>query len=155
MVRTKGSGWLLGLVFVVAVLVVLAPLLILNPDRAQSAAALQLALGLKRWSPSVLALAVLSAGLLARRVRRIWGWALAGMVVVVTVLGSFNVFEWMFAPVDRLEFAVAADLTTADPEDMLLCVKLGGESRAYPVRMMAYHHIVNDVVGGVPIVATY
>jgi hypothetical protein len=34
-------------------------------------------------------------------------------------------------------------------------VKLGGESRAYPVRMMAYHHIVNDVVGGVPIVATY
>jgi len=26
---------------------------------------------------------------------------------------------------------------------------------AYPVRLMAYHHVVPDVVGGVPIVATY
>ena len=30
-----------------------------------------------------------------------------------------------------------------------------GDARAYPIREMAYHHIVNDVVGGVPIAATY
>jgi hypothetical protein len=26
---------------------------------------------------------------------------------------------------------------------------------AYPVRLMAYHHLVQDVVGGTPLVATY
>jgi hypothetical protein len=26
---------------------------------------------------------------------------------------------------------------------------------AYPVRQIAYHHLVEDSVGGVPIVATY
>jgi hypothetical protein len=154
-VKTRSSGWLLVCVLLAAVVVVLGPLLILNPDRAQSATALQLALGLKRWSPWLLGLAVLSAGLLARRLRRVWGWALAGLVVVAVVLGSFNVFELMFAPIDQPEFGLAADATTTDPEDMLLTVKLGGEARAYPVRMMAYHHLVNDVVGGVPIVATY
>jgi hypothetical protein len=29
------------------------------------------------------------------------------------------------------------------------------EARAYPVRSLSYHHIVNDVIGGVPIAATY
>ena len=30
-----------------------------------------------------------------------------------------------------------------------------GEQRAYPIRTMGYHHIVNDRLGGVAIVATY
>jgi hypothetical protein len=38
---------------------------------------------------------------------------------------------------------------------MVLAVEIGGESVAYPVRLMAYHHLVGDTVGGVPIVATY
>lgn len=145
----------LVLIVLLAVSMVVTPLLILNPDRAQTTTELQLALELKRWSPWLLAMCVLSAGLLARRKRKLWAWVLAALVVVVTVLGSLNVFELMFAPIDRPEFALAADATSTDPQDMLLTVKLGGESRAYPVRTMAYHHLVNDVVGGVPIVATY
>ncbi len=38
---------------------------------------------------------------------------------------------------------------------MVMAVHLGGEARAYPIRIVSYHHIVNDVVGGLPIVATY
>jgi hypothetical protein len=38
---------------------------------------------------------------------------------------------------------------------MVLAVERGGERVAYPVRLMAYHHVVADTVGGVPIVATY
>jgi len=37
----------------------------------------------------------------------------------------------------------------------VLCVTISGESVAYPVRLMAYHHLVGDTVGGTPIVATY
>ncbi len=39
--------------------------------------------------------------------------------------------------------------------DMVLAVEINGEAVAYPVRLMAYHHLVHDVVGGTPIVATY
>ena len=37
----------------------------------------------------------------------------------------------------------------------MIAVKIGGEARAYPIRSMSYHHVVNDVVGGAAIVATY
>jgi hypothetical protein len=30
-----------------------------------------------------------------------------------------------------------------------------GARRAYPIREMAYHHLVNDAPAGEPIVATY
>jgi hypothetical protein len=42
-----------------------------------------------------------------------------------------------------------------DPDDKVLAVKIGEEARAYPIRTMGYHHIVNDTVEGVPIAVTY
>ena len=33
---------------------------------------------------------------------------------------------------------------------MVIAVELRGDAVAYPVRQMAYHHVVNDQVGGVP-----
>ena len=41
------------------------------------------------------------------------------------------------------------------PKDMVIAVTLGGESRAYPIREMGYHHIVNDRLHQLPIVVTY
>ena len=38
---------------------------------------------------------------------------------------------------------------------MILAVRLGDDARAYPISQMAYHHVLNDVVGGVPIAVTY
>jgi hypothetical protein len=38
---------------------------------------------------------------------------------------------------------------------MILAVAIGPDARAYPIREMAYHHLVNDEVAGVPIVPTY
>ena len=38
---------------------------------------------------------------------------------------------------------------------MVIAVTLGGESRAYPIREMGYHHIVNDRLHGLPLVVTY
>jgi hypothetical protein len=37
----------------------------------------------------------------------------------------------------------------------VLAVSVGKEARAYPIRTMGYHHIVNDTVGGAPIAVTY
>jgi hypothetical protein len=38
---------------------------------------------------------------------------------------------------------------------MVIAVRFGSDARAYPINMMGYHHIVNDVVGGIPVVVTY
>ena len=67
-----------------------------------------------------------------------------------------NPFEWMFNPVRAAQYASLdeASAFVAD-DDMVMVVSLNGETAAYPVRQMAYHHIAQDVVGGVPIVVTY
>ncbi len=38
---------------------------------------------------------------------------------------------------------------------VVLGVEIGGQARAYPLAILTWHEIVNDVVGGVPIAATY
>ena len=41
------------------------------------------------------------------------------------------------------------------PESYVLGLDWNGERRAYPLDMMWYHHIVNDVIGGDPVLVTY
>ncbi len=41
------------------------------------------------------------------------------------------------------------------PEDLVLGVKLGDETAAYPIPIVGYHHIVNDRLAGEPFVVTY
>ena len=40
-------------------------------------------------------------------------------------------------------------------DDEVFGVLEGGKARAYPVTMLSYYHVVNDIVGGVPIAVTY
>jgi len=48
--------------------------------------------------------------------------------------------------------AAARWLTEREP---VLAVEAGGEARAYPVRILVWHEIVNDRLGGRPITVTY
>jgi hypothetical protein len=41
------------------------------------------------------------------------------------------------------------------PQDKVIGVVLNGAARAYPLRVLVWHEVVNDTVGGVPIVVTY
>ena len=62
---------------------------------------------------------------------------------------------------DRFLPAVDPAMLRADqaagllPEDEVFGVVIAGEARAYPITMMAYHHVVNDVIQGIPIAVTY
>ncbi len=53
----------------------------------------------------------------------------------------------------RVVFAVEARWLHADSE--VFGVVLDGKARAYPVPMIAYHHVVNDRLAGTPITVTY
>ena len=39
--------------------------------------------------------------------------------------------------------------------DRIVGVVLGGEARAYPVRLLNWHEVINDTLGGIPIAVTY
>jgi len=60
----------------------------------------------------------------------------------------------MFHPDIRPSFT-AAQSVKLDGAEKVIAVRIGGEARAYPIRSMSYHHVLNDMVGGVAIVATY
>jgi hypothetical protein len=70
------------------------------------------------------------------------------------VMSRLNYFEWMFHPVNGAKFD-AESSSKLGADEMILAVRYGADARAYPIREMAYHHILNDVVGGVPIAVTY
>ena len=60
-----------------------------------------------------------------------------------------------FVPLDNPEFIAADEATFLDADDLVLGLTVAGESRAYPIRMMTYHHIANDTIAGRPILITF
>ena len=138
------------------------PLYVIRPFRAQGNRELAIALAVRGWGPWLAAAcACISLAPLALLWKsRIGGWSRTGAVFLFLLAGGFaalsrvNVYELMFHP-DPAPGFVAADKAKVDGDDMVLAVSLTGEARAYPIRTMGYHHIVNDWVGGQPIVATY
>jgi hypothetical protein len=57
--------------------------------------------------------------------------------------------------IDEPLFERASSVTWLDADEPVLSLQVGGEARAYPVRVMIWHEIVNDLVAGVPIAVTY
>lgn len=137
------------------------PAFIIRPFRYQSPGALHTALAFRQFAPVgtiVAACAVLAlTAVLWRHAHRLQKIALAvGAVLLLgaATMSRINYFEWMFHPVAQPGFEKADDVKL-DAGEMVLTLDFNGEARAYPVREMAYHHIVNDVVGGVPVAVTY
>lgn len=56
---------------------------------------------------------------------------------------------------DDPEFVVADDAAYLEGRDRVLGISINGVARAYPIRILNYHEIVNDVVGGTAVAITY
>ncbi len=59
--------------------------------------------------------------------------------------------------IDNPKFVTAANASSllTDDYDSVVGISLNGDVRAYPLQIMVWHEIVNDVVGGVPVAITY
>jgi len=57
--------------------------------------------------------------------------------------------------IDNPTFDTAAEANWLQPDARVLGLTIGGEARAYPVAILNWHEIVNDVVGGQPVVVTF
>jgi hypothetical protein len=53
------------------------------------------------------------------------------------------------------EFVSAGTVDWMSFDDLVLGAVQGDESRAYPLSMMTYHHVVNDTLGGSPYLVTF
>jgi hypothetical protein len=137
------------------------PAFIIRPFRYQSAKGLGLAMTVRQAAPLGSLLAALAALLLtlwlwpqAKRMRRVVIVLALLLAGASAVMSRIDYFEWMFHPIPAAGFESAGG-SKLDGAEMVMAVKLGAEARAYPIREMAYHHVLNDMVGGVPIVVTY
>jgi hypothetical protein len=137
------------------------PAFIIRPFRSQHPRTLLWALEIRQHAPLVSVICAIVCFLLIAMLRRSSNkWkkvmlSLAAFAVTFSaVMSRLNYFEWMFHPVDSARFD-AESSSKLGADEMILAVRYGADARAYPIREMAYHHILNDIVGGVPIAVTY
>ena len=167
-VQRNLAPWLLWLLLTfstaTAVAIVIGPAWYVQPFSPQTEQGLDRALALREISPlaTIIAftLCVLLAGMLWRGTRRWWRIPLVAAPVIAAgaaLLARFNHFEAMFEPLPIPQFAATRDVDfiTNESRDMVLAVEHEGDAVAFPVRQMAYHHVVQEDVGGIPVVATY
>ena len=156
------SPWILLIVVaLIGTAAFLIPAYIIRPFTHQSTRGLLWAMAIRQRAPIV---SLISAFVCSALAVPLWptvhSWRKAFLILPLFVvsfsalMSRLNYFEWMFHPVDRAEFEPESS-SKLDTKEMVLAVRFGGDARAYPIRQMAYHHVLNDVVGGVPIAVTY
>jgi hypothetical protein len=163
----RSAVWI---VFAVAAVAAVAwffvPAFIIRPFSHQSARGIAVAMAMRQRAPWVTLASAIACLLPAwwlwttssRGLKAILGKVMLGAVMVLVVFSAvmarLNYFEWMFHPIPGAQFEAEA-ASKLDAGEMVLAVKLGDDARAYPIREMAYHHILNDVVNGEPVTVTY
>jgi hypothetical protein len=158
------SGWIWTAFLIsgaICIALFFIPAFVIRPFRYQAPRALWLAMFLRQRAPAGTLIGfcayLLLMFVLWRNLRR-WQKVLLVLALVPVafsaVMARLNYFEWMFHPIDSAQFLPQAQ-SKLDAKEMVMAIRYGSDARAYPISEMAYHHVLNDVVGGVPVTATY
>jgi hypothetical protein len=139
------------------------PMVLIQPFAAQTPRGIAIAYLMRSWNtvvPPVLLLVTVAAAVplwarLSGRLARGLAFAAIALLLGTVWLARQNHFEWMFGPLPRPAFVGATGAHGVGPEDLVLGVVRGEEAAAFPVRALAYHHVVNAALGGDALVATY
>ena len=151
------------LISISAFAIIFIPAWLIQPFKAQTSETVQSAFVLRKYAPWLtLLLSAILIFVLIRNCKSFNRWyqkAAALLLLIICLFSAWfarqNHFEWMFNPLKNPAYASASKANFVEPSDMVLAVNINGEEAAYPVRLLAYHHLVQDVVGGKPIVTTY
>jgi hypothetical protein len=162
-VRRKIAWAVLLLLGALAFTMVFIPALKIQPFKPQTPEVLALSYTLRSWAPVVTVLDLIAALLLAvflwRGARGWWVRAFLVLLLAPPVAAAWfarqNHFEWAFAPLPNSSYAAVSEAGFVGNDEMVLAIEVNGDAVAYPIRQIAYHHVVEDTVGGVPVVTTY
>src|SRR6266850_8102287 len=115
---TRRAAWLtLFLIVLISLVMVIVPVLIVQPFKPQSERGLALSYVLRRWSPIVTlaasVLAVMIVVWLWSGTRRWWRKAVLVVIILPLLAATWfarqNHFEWMFHPLARTAYAKTSD----------------------------------------------
>jgi hypothetical protein len=126
------------------------PLYVIRPFRHQGPRELEAALFVLRWQHIVEIVCAAVALIALLQLRRAKPAIAAAFVVIFATLSFVNIFEIMFHPAGAPAFQPVNE-SKLDKDEKILAVN----AHAYPIRVISYHHIVNDTEDGVPIAVTY
>ena len=153
---------LLLIVAAVALAVVFIPAWAIQPFRPQTPRGLEVSFALRRIAPFITIAALLAGLVLVVRLwsaSRWWSKPFLFILILLPMVSAWfarqNHFEWMFNPLPHAAYVAANAATFVADSDLVMAVERNGEAAAYPIRQLAYHHVVQDTVGRVPIVVTY
>ena len=57
--------------------------------------------------------------------------------------------------IDDPQFWPVNEINGLEEHEPVLSVTVNGETKAYPLRILTWHEIVNDTIGGTPVAVTY
>jgi hypothetical protein len=163
MPRTRILWVLLIAVLALAWVVVGIPAWHIQPFRPQTDRGMAWSFALRRQGPLLTGLGVVVAAMLAARLwqmSRGAGPRIAAVLVAALSLAPAwfvrqNHFEWKFAPLDQVDYTTTAEATFLTDDEMVMGVQIDDQAVAFPIRQLAYHHMVNTEVADEPVVATY
>jgi uncharacterized membrane protein YhaH (DUF805 family) len=153
--------FLLLIIAAIALAVVLIPAMVIQPFRPQSPRGLELSFALKRIAPVLTIVTLIACLALIIKLWRGARWSRIALILLMipAMLSAWfarqNHFEWMFNPLAKAGYVTVNAATFVADSDLVMAVAHNGEAAAFPIRQLAYHHLVQDTVGGVPIVVTY
>lgn len=52
-------------------------------------------------------------------------------------------------------FVAAGEAHFLNPDDQVIGVRLRNQVKAYPIKILNWHEVVNDAIGGIPVVVTF
>ena len=158
------NGILLSILFLLlAFALIFVPVYLIRPFTAQTKEGVRISYYFRTYSPVFTSVFLLGGiFILFRYWRTATHWVKKSALVLVVALSALvtwfsfqNYFQWMFQPLPDPRYVRAEKVDFLTGKDMVLTVSQADDNVAYPVRLLAYHHLVHDRVGGKPIVATY
>jgi hypothetical protein len=82
--------------------------------------------------------------------------AAAGLAMMLAGVGPARAqMQGLAPPIDHPDFLSAARVRFLKPDDRVIGVTQGGTAKAYPVMIVATHHIVHDQLADGPIAVTW
>ncbi len=58
-------------------------------------------------------------------------------------------------PIDNPQFKPVSEIVRMAPIEPVIGLVVNGEQKAYPLQVLVWHEIVNDVIGGIPVAVTF
>ncbi|CAN5542984.1 hypothetical protein BH10BAC4_BH10BAC4_01020 [soil metagenome] len=111
-----------------------------------------------RWYLRIAFLLMIAAGTIGTLKTSKYKWIPAiSLLFPIAAIYMFNFrmsADSMFKQPEKLTFKPKGESVLND-SSIVVGVEHNGEVKAYPIRFIGYHHQVQDVIGGMPVIVTY